>query len=128
MRRPDWLARLRQTVQAHERAPFTWANHCGLFTARCVDAVTGSSWAPELEQIHTRRDAAAFLKREGGIAAAVTRRLGPPTPGRAARRGDICQVGVRAIGTCTGATVRAFTKDGLDVLPLARVSQHWRVA
>lgn len=128
MRHPDALARLRQTVRDHERAPFSWANHCGLFAARCVDAMTGSTWSDELGQIHTRREAADFLKREGGIAAAVTRRLGPPTSGRSASRGDICQIGIRAIGVCMGATVRAFTRDGLDVLPLARVQQFWRVA
>lgn len=127
MRRQDWVARLREVVRTYRRAPFSYGlADCGHFAAACVDAVTGSNWRAEIAH-GSRREAAAFLKREGGIAPAVTRRLGAPVENHNARRGDVCLVGARALGVCVGSEVLAFSSDGLHAVPLSRVRKHWRV-
>lgn len=128
MRRADWVARLRETVRRHEREPFGYGpgfQPCALFAARCVDAITGSSWAPEFEGL-TRREAARILLTEGGIEGAVSRRLGPVTEGRAASRGDVCLVGPRRLGISAGATVWV-SHDRIEARPLSIVLKHWKV-
>lgn len=127
MRRPDWTARLREVVREYRCAPFSYGRgDCGRFAAACIDAITGSEWRQEIAHAD-RREAAAFLKREGGLAAAVTRRLGEPVDNRNARRGDVCLLGVRALGVCVGESVLAFSAKGLHAVPLSRVRKHWRV-
>lgn len=130
MRHADWVARLRETVDAYRAEPFSWGRHnCGLFPARCVDAITGSDFAREF-QFATARAALAFVKDSGGIEAAVTARLGKPTEGRCARRGDVCLVDVvdgDGLGICYGPEVLVASDDGLESYALARVRKHWRV-
>lgn len=130
MRRPDWVARLWETVQAHEGVPFEYGIHdCSLFAARCVDAMTDSAWADSLDY-HDKRGAVRFLKKEGGLESAVSRRLGAPIKGRAARRGDICFIEVEdgnGLGVCLGSSIAVAAEDGITFYPLARAYQHWRV-
>ena len=129
MRRPDWVARLWQTVREHERTPFGYGpgrHWCGLFAARCVDAVTGSSWAAEFDGL-TRRQAAEILLRQGGIEGAVSLRLGPAVEGRTATRGDVCLVGPRRLGVCAGSSVWVLTHDRVEARPLSIVRKHWKV-
>lgn len=129
MRRQDWVARLREAVREGRRAPFSYGRaDCCRFAARCVDAVTGSSILAELEALYQdRRGAARTLILEGGLSAAVTRRLGLPVESSSARRGDICQVGGKALGVCWGGAVLAVSASGLTALPLSSVRRHWRV-
>lgn len=130
MRYVDWVARLRETVDAYRAEPFSWGRHnCGLFSARCVDAITGSDWAKEF-QFDSPAAALRFVKESGGIEAAVTARLGEPVPNRCARRGDVCLVDVEdgdGLGVCYGADVLVASDDGLESYALARVRKHWRV-
>jgi hypothetical protein len=129
MRHHDWVARLWRTVREHERTPFGYGpgeHWCGLFAARCVDAVTGSNWAAEFEGL-TRRDAARILLTEGGIEGAVTRRLGSPVEGRATSRGDVCLIGPRRLGVSAGTSVWVLTHDRVEARPLSLVRKHWKV-
>lgn len=130
MRHQDWLARLRETVDAYRTQPFSWGRHnCGLFVARCVDAVTGSDWATEF-QFATAREAMQFVRDSGGIEAAVTARLREPIANRCARRADACLVDVvdgDGLGICYGHEVLVASDDGLESYALARVRKHWRV-
>ncbi len=129
MRRPDWLARLWRTVREHERTPFGYGpgqHWCGLFAARCVDAVIDSNWAVEFDGL-TRREAARILLTQGGIEGAVSRRLGPAVDGRATSRGDVCLVGPRRLGVSAGTSVWVLTHDRVEARPLSIVRKHWKV-
>ncbi len=133
MRRPDWVARLRQVVEVWQTASFQYGSaDCGRFAAACVDAVTGSDLLAELAaQYSDERTAVRFLAREGGIEAAVSRRLGPPSPPNALpRRGDVCLVPGHdglSLGVSIGTTVAALNENGLEFAPLSEVVTHWRV-
>lgn len=130
MRHQDWVARLRETVDAYRSEQFSWCRHnCGLFAARCVDAITGSDWAKEF-QFASAREALQFVKDEGGIEAAVTARLGEPFHHYFARRGDVCEVDVvdgAGLGVCYGPEILVPSDDGLESYVLARARKHWRV-
>lgn len=135
MRRPNWVSRLWQEIRTSEHTPFVLGKHdCCLFAAHCVDAMTDSEWAASL-CYSDRRGALQFLKREGGLEAAVTKRLGEPTPGHIAERGSICLVDVerdgigdgRGLGVCIGSTIAVACVDGLEFYPLARAIKHWAV-
>lgn len=129
MRVQAWVANLWQTIDAHDGAEFDYrSHHCGMFAARCVDAVTGSTWAQEMPV--GKRAAVEFLRCEGGIEAAVTKRLGEPIAGHAARRGDVCAVDVEdgiGLGVCVGDTIAVAAETGVTFYPLARAHKHWRV-
>lgn len=128
MRKEEWDARLNETLREYERSPFSWRDNCGLFAARCVDAMTGSYWAEELEQLlGDARAAVRFLRNEGGLEAAVTRRLGLPIVGRCPPRGSVCELPGRALGICTGRHVRVTGTDGLHSRELGLVLRYWPV-
>ncbi len=126
MRRPDWLARLAMTMRQYESAPFLFGVHdCGLFAARCVDAMTGSNWAGELYT--DRKGAARLLHSEGSLEAVVSRRLGIPAEGEPVT-GDVCQVAPHALGIFWAGSVAVLSARGLRLRPRASVLRHWRMA
>jgi hypothetical protein len=127
MREQDWVSRMWQTIAKLERVPFEYGKFdCAVFAGRCVDAITGSAFT-EAFGVSDKRSAIAFLRREGGLEAAVTRRLGEPVPGYAARRGDVCLIDKKTLGICTGPTIAVLGNSGVEYLPLARAQKHWRV-
>lgn len=131
MRRADWVARLRETVQAWQAAPFKYGTtDCGRFAATCVDAITGRDTLLSLGYVD-QRTARRFLAREGGMTAAVTRRLGPASNLPALpRRGDVCLVDGHdgpSLGVALGTAVAVLTEDGLEYAPVSAVQLHWRV-
>jgi hypothetical protein len=127
MRRPNWVARLRETVAAQESAEFSYGKHdCALFAGRCVDAITGSEMTKAFGY-SDRRGAVLALRREGGLEAAVTNRLGEPVAGHNARRGDVCMIDVKTLGVCLGPTIAVLDDRGFLFYPLARAQKHWRV-
>lgn len=132
MRRPDWVERLHRTVEAGAAVPFEFGSQdCGRFAARCIDAMTGSTWADELTRQYTNeRTARRFLKRAGGIEAAVTARLGPPVAVLEATRGDVCLLpgeGGPGLGVCLGATVAVMRPEGVRYAPLSAALKAWHV-
>ena len=132
MRRPDWVERLHMIVEAGAAVPFTFGSHdCGRFAARCIDAMTGSDREAELaRQYANERTAARFLRREGGIEAAVTARLGDPITVLEAGRGDVCLIPGEdgpGLGVCVGATVAVLRPEGIRYAPLSAALKAWRV-
>lgn len=133
MRRSDWTVRLIETVEAAASRPFEYGEaDCGLFAARCIDAICeNSARASELAALYQdERSALRFVAEEGGVEAAVTKRLGQPIPASFASRGDVCLmpgVGFEALGICVGSRVAAMSQDGMRYAPLADVIKAWRV-
>ncbi|MGP1665298.1 MAG: DUF6950 family protein [Rhodanobacter sp.] len=127
MRKPDWANRLRETVAANRRVPFAYGqNDCALFAARCVDAITGSDWERSLPHKDIKT-AAAFRREEGGLEAAVPKRLGNPIPGCGARRGDLCLIDRKSIGVCLGSQIAVLSDNRLLFYPITRARKHWRI-
>jgi hypothetical protein len=116
-----------QTIASLEHVPFAYGKFdCSVLSGRCVDAITGSSFT-EAFGVSDKRSAIAFLRREGGLEAAVTRRLGQPTEGYAASRGDVCMIDKKTLGICVGPTIAVLGRDGIEFIPLARAQKYWRV-
>ena len=132
MRRSDWLEMLLETVQKWKKEPFEWGvNDCCLFAARCVDAMTDSSWVEDLQNHYQdRRTAIQYIADVGGIEAGTTARLGEPVPRLQARRGDVCLVETPAgygLAVSVGGTAYIPGEKGLVGIPLAEVIKAWRV-
>jgi hypothetical protein len=126
LRRPDWVARLRQTVADHKHVPFSYGRHdCSIFAAKCADAITGSNWLGTLDYTDLKT-AAAFRRREGGLDAAVTKRLGEPLTGFG-RRGDICLIDRKTLGVSLGTTIAVLSDKRLVFYPITRAQKHWRI-
>jgi hypothetical protein len=127
LRRPDWAARLLETVAAHKHVPFSYGVHdCSIFAAKCADAVTGSDITSTLAYTDIKT-AAAFRRKEGGIEAAVTKRLGEPIPGCGARRGDVCLIDRKTLGVSLGTSIAVLSDKKLVFYPITRARKHWRV-
>ena len=133
MRRHDWVERLDAVIEETRSAEFEYGViDCALFSARCVDAMTDSNWADELRAEYSSEvSALKFMTREGGMEAAVTKRLGEPKRWVYARRGDVCgmptPIGI-GLGICVGHRVAMITqKDGIAFLPLDTAQMAWSV-
>lgn len=127
-RRADWLHQLWLVLLAYRRAPFAYGQHdCTMLLARCVDAMTGSAFESELAMAyHDARSAVRFLRAEGGLEAAITRRLGVPVNSCFARRGDGLLFTKHVVGVCVG-THALVIDDGLKPISLHLAQKHWRV-
>jgi hypothetical protein len=133
MRRPDWTQRLWLQVETARDQRFCYAQlDCCLFAARCVDAMTGSDFVARLQaEYHDEASAMAYLKRMGGLQAAVTAHLGEPLPRPAmAQRGDVVMfvdgAGQDTLGICTGELL-ATTGRGFQFQPMTLATVAWRV-
>jgi hypothetical protein len=128
-RKHDWLVQLRGVITLYRRQEFVYGHHdCALFLARSVDAMTGSAFAAELTPLYSdARGAVRFLKAEGGLEAAITRRLGSPVYGPALRRGDGAFIDRHSVGVCVGMHVLVLTDSGLRPCELRTAVKHWRV-
>jgi hypothetical protein len=127
MRREDWVSRLWETVAAHQHTPFAFGKFdCAVFAGRCVDAITGSALTEALGYVD-KRSAIRVLRAEGGLEAGVTRRLGEPVIGYAARRGDVCLIDSKTLGVCLGSTIAVLCDSGFQFYPLTRAQKHWWV-
>lgn len=129
MRYPNWTARLRVELMASYGRPFRYGEtDCVQLAARFVEAI--SDRRATLERYAGRREAIAYLRREGGIEAAVTKRLGPPVPAQQARLGDVVLVknfGRRFLGIHVGHDVVAQGRHSVIFLPAADAVLAWRV-
>lgn len=111
---------------AHRR--FRWGRDCVRFACDAVEVQTGTDPAPGLRW-RTRREALAILDAEGGLIAAVDRRLQRVAPALA-RRGDIAGVPEKgAIGlrlmVIEGATLVAPGTNGHDRQPRSAMTIAW---
>lgn len=127
MRRHDWLPRLSKTVWQYRDTPFAWGRHdCGLFCARAVDAILGTTYAAGLYA--DKRGAARLLHEAGGLHRLVARWLGTAERDGEPVTGDVCQVGPRTLGVYWIGKVIVIGPSGLGYRPRADVLRFWRVA
>lgn len=132
-RRDDWLERLIALTESIGSQPITLGVFdCALFAARGVDLQTGTTWESELRALYDDpRSAARFLAAEGGLRAAVTRRLGESRPWWKAHRGDVCLLPGEdereVLGLCMGETIAALTPVGVRFVPLDAAITTWKV-
>lgn len=127
MRRADWVSRLFAVFKQYQNAEFSFGKHdCAMLSARCIDAMTGSDWSESLTY-GDRRGAVRFLRAEGGLEAAVTKRLGEPVNGYNARRGDICLIDKTTLGVCIGSVIAVCSDNSIEHYPLNSALKHWRV-
>ena len=127
MRRADWLNRLLATIREYTSVRFEFGSHdCAIFSARCVDAMTGSSLAETLNY-KNKRGAFRAISKEGGLEKAVTNRLGEPVNNHNARRGDICLIDDTTLGVCRGDGIVVCSDNKLEIYPLSKAIKHWRI-
>lgn len=129
MRLPNWPRLLDEYVNTARARPFAWgALDCCSFAAGAVRAITGRdvpmpSWCD-------RREAAATLRRLGGLRAAVCQRLGDMQPAALARRGDVLllrQRGRDVLAVCLGHAWASPGRAGLAFGPMDEALGAWRI-
>lgn len=136
-RLPDWPARLVAFFEERDRQAFSWGvNDCCTFAAAAVRATTGADLLAALPQRWDDASGAArVLRRERGLAGAVTARLGPPLPTPAlAQRGDVVLVRadieawhVRFLAVCDSDRWAAPHYQGVLRGPMSQALKAWRV-
>ena len=132
-RRPDWLPRMWGALEAAAARPFAFGSHdCVRLTASVLDAMTGSAWSAELDELYTGdRGALRVMGEPGRLEELVSARLGEPVPPLLARRGDVVafdNAGAPAIGICTGERIAcAADPAGVEYVKLERARCAWRV-
>lgn len=133
MRIEGWVKALYETVESAAGRPFAFGlDDCGLCVASVIDAIVlDSHWVDDLKANYSdEASALRFVAAEGGMEAAVTRRLGEPVPPLCARRGDVCLLpgeGMPALGICMGETVAAMRPEGIRYVSLGEALKAWRV-
>lgn len=131
-RRDDWVAQMWDTIEAHGGVTFEWGvNDCCLFTARVIDAISGTDHELDLQAAYSdEATALAYIASHGDLQTAVSFHLGEPSEGRA-QRGDAVMVDGgegHAIGICVGSTVACLQQEGLIYLPRREILTRWAVA
>lgn len=122
-----WEMRLTRVIRDWRKVEYSWENNCVIFAGDCVLAVTGADPVADLRgKITGVRDWAYWLRREGGLADAATRRLGDPIAPDDAIMGDILMCD-GALGVHIGQG-GAFLKDiGLGLVPVSGCDLAWGV-
>lgn len=126
------IAALIDLIEARSRRGFRWrrGRDCVSFAAACIHAQTGCDPLADLPIWRTRAEARAIAKAEGGLEAAVDRRLTRIAPAMA-QRGDIAGLpdelfGVRLM-VVEGATLVGPGSSGLERLPRAGMVFAWSI-
>lgn len=132
MRLANWEERLGAVVAAALGEGFVWGRHdCCTFAADAVVACTGRDVMGELRGTYgSVLTAMRVLESEGGLAAAVTARLGAPIAPLTAQRGDVVMhevEGYPALGVVTGTHAMAPMARGVQRIPARSWVNAWRV-
>jgi hypothetical protein len=132
----DWPARLDAYVEAHRKTCFAWGAHdCVTFAAGAIAAITGSDPLQGLTW-GSAGGALRQLELEGGILAAVTRRLGDPIPPAMCQRGDLLlmpmdftsgEVSRESLAVCLGHCCAAPGRVALQFMPCTSALYGWPV-
>jgi hypothetical protein len=116
-------------LEARSTNAFSWrgGGDCASFAAQAVDAQTGVDVRGPLRWSN-KREARAVIAAEGGLEAAVDRRLERVSPALA-NRGDIAgvpcaQLGIRLM-VVEGATLVAPGSHGAERQPRAAMTMAW---
>ena len=114
-----------------QHTPFDWQHHnCCTFCEGFVRAFTGRDFSLDEARVSDVRAALRAVKVYGGLAGAVTSRLGQPKAPLLAQYGDVVLFsgteGVGdSIGICVGANVLVPGQMGLGRAPLERAALAW---
>ena len=142
-RLPDWSDRLDQAIESFRGVKFRLGKaDCGIFTATCIEAMTGMDFKPLIEgKYGSKSSLAKFLRDECGgyvgtppwrfFALYVAPKIfAEPIVPEAAVRGDVCVANdqdVRpAMGIVTSNKLAAFmTENGVDFINTGRIYRAW---
>lgn len=126
------IAALIDLIEARSRRGFRWrrGRDCVSFAAAAVKAQTGCDPLADLPRWRTRNEALHIAAVQGGLEAAVDRRLTRIAPAMA-QRGDIAGLpdelfGVRLM-VVEGATLVGPGKSGPERLPRAAMFTAWSI-
>lgn len=131
MRFHDWPQRLDAFIASRIAEPFAYGTHdCCAFSARCVEALTGTN--PAAAWHYANELGAARLMREaGGLEALITQALGPPVHPSRAGRGDVVLAELEngpTVGVCVGRDCAfAAAPAGLAMRPRTVILVAWRI-
>ncbi len=133
MRVLGWAEILEKQLVAARGRVFAWGDFdCCRFAAEVVDALTDSTHLATLSAKYTdEKSARRFIKRAGGVRAAVTEFLGEPVEKWAlARRGDVCLIQTdsgEGLGICVGPLIACVAESGLGFNTLDKALAVWMV-
>ncbi|MBP1806456.1 DUF6950 family protein [Rubellimicrobium aerolatum] len=130
LRRPDWQARLVAVLAAARGRPFAWGTwDCALFTAACVEAMTGEDLSAPFRGRYRTRAGGLRVARAAGLAdhvAVFAARLPEVAPGLA-RPGDVVVMAEDALGIAQGRMAYVLAEAGWGLLPLDGATRAFRV-
>lgn len=132
-RHNNWPEILSAHLRSQQSVPFQWAFHdCCTFAADAVKAITEQDPMADLRGTYlTASQAARLLKAEGGLLAAVSKRLGPAKAPALAQRGDVVlfEMPTRgpALGVCVGPDFAVPAETGLGFVNMKAASAAWSV-
>lgn len=121
-------------LEERQAQGFLWRfpRDCVSFAAAAIEAQTGRDLLAGIPRWNTRREALALAEAEGGLKAALDKRL-TRLPPALAQRGDIAGVlargsdkrfGIR-LAVIEGATLVGPGRHGLERLPRAAMVMAW---
>lgn len=117
-------------IEARSARRFAWrrGRDCVSFAGACVTALTGRDPLSGLPRWRTRREAAAIIAAEGGLAAALDARFARVPPALA-QRGDIAGLPDRLLGIrlmiIEGETLVGPGARGAERLPRSAMTCAW---
>jgi hypothetical protein len=130
----DWEPRLVAAIDALREQPHDWVTHnCAHVADALVRAQTGAGVLGDaLAGCASEADVRARLAELGGLAAAITARLGEPRAGLLlARQGDVALAPIAgddgAVGVVVGAHAVISATDGLTRVRLRDCLRVWAV-
>ena len=128
----EWFAALDALVAERSEMPFAWGtNDCCTLAADWVKTVRGDDPMADLRDYVSMLGAYKLLEAEGGIVAAIDKRMGVHGSGMFAQVGDVAVVrhgdNQLSAGVCVGAHIIAPGERGLMMVPINQAEASWRV-
>ena len=132
-RLPGWPELLAAHLKTLEATPFEWAVHdCCTFAGDAVQVITGTDPMADLRGTYTGAlGAARVLQAEGGLAVAVSKRMGFGKLPALAQRGDVVMFDMPergpALGICVGPQFVAPGEGGMAFINMSAALTAWSV-
>lgn len=133
-RKENWFESLTAYIDSVMDKEFIWGEHdCCLFSAACVEAMTGHDYMAEERDTYDSQETAQEALKGRTLYMATKKKLGKPNPLATAQRGDVIYhvfpTGP-ALGICIGADalfVGREIKEGLVSVPVMDCSKSFRI-
>lgn len=129
MRVHGWEQKLEQYLD--NVGPFEWGvNDCCLFAVKAVDLISGRKLRANFPEYAGEDEAAALLKKLGGVYEITKSCLGACKPVVKAQRGDVVLFDYGAghsLGICVGDKIAAVGANGVIFLKLSKGLTAWSV-